>query len=585
MDKKYHLCWGTLTVADNYFMINEDSSNGKYLFDLLPDCYMTEGGGKFGLYDKDGIVFPNVFDQVERVGQAWFCRLGDRYCFLKFYGGISTLSSALDPDGDIFVENGKVGWKSSERVYIPALFEEVGSLGRNEIFWGLTDGKYKYLNNHAEEVLTNVRPVEPESTEPRLLQYLDLYEAKAIFTKTYDDEQKNGEWIRTTIKYNNAERMKEAPFCFRGSKKNSITSFEFVGQPDANDSNVVKLLDNWIRIDRHSKSEIRKLLLDPADDLPISDWSLRDFDSNLATEFAAFIVHGQGEHPLKECVDQLCEMPTFVNTWYFLIKIWLAPDEKLGAEELRWLRYDIEDTPSNAYNEVVYCVGHDEKLRSGEVRMLVVTHFMEEYFNTPDYLDWGRDRFSLPVKDIRYKMDELDLSISSAIPSEYQEDVWQRSFTDCITGIIYNSSLRWEDSVEVLNYFKKIGCPYRSIVMDAMKKIRCNLEFHNDLTESDVRENDFLYFVIVWGLENGADVNWLSNNKKTSIDMLDDILEKGEDLSEAKLQTINKLKPLLIEHGGLSKAELRKQESTNTDYFVELRRMNKDDGGRSIPRV
>ena len=595
-NKNYNLCWGTLKVKPNDFEIEEDYEDCVHnLFELLPNCAVKEENGKYGLYDQEGIIMPCIFDQVEKIKESWFCRRDNTYCWLKYAGGRSILFDMFEPKGDIFVENGKVGWRSLERIYVPAKYEQVGAFCKNEVFWCLKDGECIYLDSNEKEVLTYVRPVDAEDEGLTLYDYLETLQSNNFVVNTSYEKLSDGTEYNAIIKYHTRDRQKIQPFDFRGKNKNSLTTLEFVGHPVESDSNVVQLLGNWIRVDRQNKKDICQLLVDPTDELALTNKDIASFTSNLATEQAAFIAHGHGEHPLQECVDQLSEMPTFCNTWYFRIKIWLASGEQLPIEELRWLRHEMDTLPSNCFGNTLYAVGHDASLEPGEVRMMAVTYFEEEYFNTPKYIDEWSDFIGLRTLDeTKAAMKKFRHDIKENLPEKFQEEVWSNWTSGIIDGmeassnrdwrapenLHYKEYRPWEETVKVLNYFKEQGYSYKSVIAHCIKAVVSILN-RDEINSKDERNCDFYYKLAMWGIDNGADINIPTgtlSKKGTVLDILNDSMtirwEWEKEKTAKHHEIFDKFHDLLISHGAMTKEELNNIQNQNTDYETELKLLN-----------
>lgn len=585
MEKITHkMKWGELIITPERILIKEDDEKRCDLFTSLPKCHITEEDGKFGLADKNSIVLPCVFDQGEQVNDSWYFRKGSCYCWLKFRGGVSTLGDVHDPAGDFFVENGKVGWKSSEKTFVPAEYDEVSTWGSNELFCCKKDGRWLYFNEEGKEVLTFVRPVDAEAPRPHLYDYLETMESKAVFISTNLDSLSDGTNVTRVIKYRNGERWNDMPFSFRDDKQNSVTTFEYRGDPDADDNNVIKIGGNWVRVDRYSRRDICQMMANPADDIPMNDWDLRNFNSGLVCELAGFWAHGQGSHPLQECDSQLQKMPTFNTTWQFLIKIWLSPGEKLSTEELRWFNDRVRNHPSN--NGSAIAVGHDEALAQGEVRMLVVTYWQKEYFNTPQFIDdWKNACDRLPLKDVKKALVQLHEGIQEKIPARFREEVW----LDQLIGTIHvdhRAEKSWEEIEKTFDFFKQLGCPCHFLVAHSVcRHIDPTLRWSDKLSKEEAKELEYYYKCVEWGLRNGSLVNCLYEGD-TPLDCIDNLFNDTDEnkmkVTKKKLQFYSKLRALLVENGALHKDELS-QDDADTDYQTELRRLNTDTSRPPLP--
>ena len=474
-----------------------------------------ESDALYGIKDEDGVVtFP-----------AKYCFIGkciDHILFLEPSGNYVKMSAGCTESGFIpederpFVVNGKVGIKKDGRVFIPAEYDYIKSKFGDTVFYAVKDGREMYINDEGKEVLTRVCRFEGEDNQ-------------------------------------------NSPFWLCSNEFDYITTMNYVGTPIDDNPNVVKIYNNWIELERYSKEEIMKMLIDPSDDLSLSEKNLELLCNDFSYEFSFYFANAKGKKPLSSCMEQFKNMHAFSNSWYFVIKLWQAPGEQVTAKELRNFVHELHK--NRVIGSPIFAVGHDKHLRPGEVKMLMVTHYHERCWPSQFEYDWAEKLRTLSIASLMREVPALRKEVDEHILEEYQEEVFKDQLLDCIKGMKYYYDVSWEDAHTALDYFLSIGSPIRHALLNYVslaQKARGKAEI------------EFYLNAAIWALKKGDDVN--ACRKGVSVlDMVVDIQEKNLDDATAALSST--LCVLLKDHGAKSFKEINQEYKNNSDYFKQLEYM------------
>jgi len=523
----YEWGWMTVTHDGKYYEFHDD--NHSLFFNLLWDGSVFEANNRYGVIDKDGNeVLPPVFDQIEKLGESVFGRLGNSYWEFKEFGS-STLRGKYGNSG-FFVENGKKGWRNDSVVVIPAEYDDIKHASNSNFYMVLQNRQWFYINEKGDRVLTNVREIEG---------------------------------AENTI-----------PFPFHTGENDVLVLQEYVGHEDENDNNVVLLHDVWQRLDRISGKEICKVFINPNDELPLTDKDLELFNNNFSYEYAAYQVKSQEPMGIIDCLKKLQAMGLHSNTWHYIVKVWKCPEENPEAEELRFLRYQIEE--NGQIGKLHFCLAHDRSLHSGETKMFVVTHYNERCWPASWEFDWWDNRNELSLDNIKKELTKLRRIINKSVLPPFKQEVWEDQLHGCIYSMEYSKKRTWNETLKVLDYFKSRGAQIVNGIRSEAEKIDFTLRSKNLFSRAKC---SFHLRKLKWLLDNGADVNahygnyagldYLAGNYKHFGD--DNFCERDKVYID---DMRSKITDLLIEHGAKTLQQLREEESSNEDYKVELMRMS-----------
>lgn len=526
----YNYNWGWMTVNTQMdFGVNNIHIEDYNLFKIeLRGAKKIKKNGKYGLANIEGNeIFPCVFDQIERMAASMFCLRGNQFIDYKFYGGTSCMNADM-PKG-AFVEAdgndiGRWGWKHANgEIFIPAQYDSIHQWSDN-LYILERNNNYTYVNAQGEEVLTS-------------------------------------------RKYNTGNNP---PFISRTNKNDIITLFEPLGAEDKEDKNVVWITNSWVRCTQLSHDEIMKFMVDETDEQPLTLKDMSLFNNDFSYEFSAYMAHSSQPNGIEDCIDKLNKFGTFCSTWYYIIKVWLAPGEEPSAQSLRNLRRFVIDSESQL-GSLKFALGHDASLAKGETKMMIITHYNERCWPADFEFDWRDKQDELPLNKMKPYLKNLRKTIESQVYKQHIEEVWQDQLDWTITNITYNPMRSWEETKEVLEYLKHFDKYFDSSIYYTLKYIRSTYK---------AEQMKFLLNKLQWLLENGANPNYLRESSALDIintkPQLNDIwMDETLFLNHEELfnEFYKKCKNLLLEYGAKTLEEIRREEDLNNDYKIELERM------------
>lgn len=525
-EQLYNYEWGWMTIRknnnNNYYNIRAEDFS--LFVNLLFHGYIIEEKGRYGMIDIDGKeILPCAFDQIEKLKNSVFGRLGDSYWEI-FESGRSTIRADYSDTG-FFVQNGKKGWQANGKTILPAKYDDIYHMDGSNFYQVLQNGKWFYVNKDGEPVLTYVREIKG---------------------------------VDSTV-----------PFPFYTHEKDVIVLQEYVGHEISDDKNVVLLDGVWQRIDRHSGDELNEMFVNPNDEKVLTDEDMRLFNNDFSYEYAAYTVTSNDPSGAIDCLKKLQSMDLHSNTWHYIVKVWKPIGENPSAEELRFLRYQIEE--NGQLGKLHFALAHDGKLKKGETRMLVVTHYHERCWPPTWELDWVEERNELSLPAIKDRLKEIHRIIDEDVKEKYKDEVWKDQFWGGIYLIEYNWKRSWKETKEVLEYFKNHDSP----ILQGIRREAENASFtFTSSFNNSKRKCEFHYRKLKWLLENGADINAHFENK-TALDILMNSKPFNEEDHTEYIESMKqKCIMFLKKHGAKTLQQIREEESKNQDYKVELDRMS-----------
>lgn len=477
-----------------------------------------ESDGLYGIKDEDGTVtYPAKYSFIGKcIDHVLFLEPSGNY--VKMSAGC-TESGFMPEEERPFVLNGKAGIKKDGKVIIPAEYDYIKSKFGETVFYAVKNGREMYINDEGKEVLTRVRRFEGEDAQ-------------------------------------------SSPFWLCSNEFDYITAMNYVGTPIDDNPNVVKIYNNWIELERYSKEEIMKMLIDPSDDLSLSEKNLELLCNDFSYEYSFYFANAKGKKPLSSCMEQFKNMHAFSNSWYFVIKLWQAPGEQVTAKELRNFVHELHK--NRVIGSPIFAVGHDEHLKPGEVKMLMVTHYHERCWPAQFEYDWAEKLRTLSIASLMREAPALRKEVDEYVLDEYKEEVFQDQLLDCIKGMKYYYDVSWEDVRKALDYFLSIGSPIKRALINYA---------YNAQRASGKAETEFYLHAAIWAVENGDDVNACRNGASV-LDIVANIMEKC--LNDTTITLSSTLYELLIARGAKSFKEIDQEYRNNTDYFKQLEYMKID---------
>lgn len=342
---------------------------------------------------------------------------------------------------------------------------------------------------------------------------------------------------------------------------------------------MVKINKVWVELERYSRDEIMQMLMDPTDDLALVEKELQllcNWESRL---FRFYITKSKGEQPLLQCREQLEKMKAYDQTCHLIYKIWLPEGECLPVQDLRNFAHSSPMGDRYSPNPR-FAVGHDSKLKPGEVRLLMIN--FQNYFldRCPeDYeLEWAEKCETEPITMLmedfpRYKkiLDDANSEWTARLCKEHTSK-WYVEYCKqvyyeyldcliryCIEDLQYYEGLTWQNARKALAYFLEFG----SSVSHALFNFLEQAEAHIRSEKHSSKAVAFFLRAALWALKKGAFVNWYANNRY-SMDYLLEI-KKNTD-NKTILSLIQKLENIMRNEGAIT---IQERES-NTNYFKEL---------------
>lgn len=307
-------------------------------YSLFEKGILFEENGLWGLKNEDGSILrqPNFLFIGKCSDKILFIKPNWDYEVYCSESGVEGWGGTLEEYERPFFVNGKAGFKKDGHIVIPAIYDYL------EVILGYKD------------------------TPGRIL--LAVKDNKTM----YFDE--NGKEVLKRVRHFEGDEKKGIPFDLCTDSFDIITMEKYIGHPQADNTNVVNLCGQWVELERYCKEEIMQMLIDPADDLALTEENLQYLCSPDSYDYDFYMANVQGEQALKKCMEQFEKMCVFWNPWYYVVKIWLAPGERLQVKELREFVNELKNVKSGFYGQPIIAVGHNEQLKSGEVRMLMITY-------------------------------------------------------------------------------------------------------------------------------------------------------------------------------------------------------------------
>jgi hypothetical protein len=510
-ERKIKTTWGRVKVSysrdgKHTQMLSYEISSRKTLISESETAIRFVENNMTGWKNQQGgIIFPALYEEIERGYNFVYLRTKERIAFIKFNGGIS---DRIIFENDIFMENGKMGWKQKGEVVIPAKFDELYKWGNGyDVFctYDYTTQKYTYYNSKMEIVLADV-PVFPE-----------------------DDEQKE-----PYMQYANGK---------------TFSIFECVESCDDDNSNVVCCKGNKVRVGRTSKSLVQKALIEENDVVPFSECDFIRFNSNYTYEITAFQAKKSGGNALQECLSAINEIGGMGGSWYYLMKVWTNSNTVITNDDLTAVYLDF--SKKITFN---FAYGRDEALKDGEVKVFIIRHFHDRWPCDFEF-EYGRvcsestleEILSFLKKTYNEEFAEELISTDKELVQNARE-VWNNLVLGTIYKVGKGSRSRTE-TLRVLEYFKGLGCPFDSIVIDKIEEICYSFAPLAGKTNS--------YVVAKWALQNGANPNGLFWGK-SALDYVEEAL--GGDCKKGERDLLQKCKRLLLRYGAKSAADVKKEQ-------------------------
>ena len=483
---------------------------------------LFEENGLWGLKDEDGnvIVPPKNLFIGKCIDNVIFIKPDWHYMKLWPYGTEKSLLSEVERP---YIVNGKAGFMKDGKMMIPPEYEYLSIVfggDDGKVFLAAKEGRTFYLDESGKEVLTHV--------------------------KRFPNEE-----------------LKHSPFWLVTDKFDYFTTMSYVGSPQESNPNVVKLDGAWVELERYSKDEILQMLINPNDDLALMEENLQLLCSPFSYEYSIYFANARGKNSIQKCREQLQKMNVFCNSWYYIVKIWLAPGEQLQAKELRDFSRFLGSTKNRALDIPLFAVGHCDSLCPGEVRMLMITHYHERCWPPSYEFEWSDKCKDYPICKLKDELSWLRSEIDKNVRKEYREEVFNDLVYGCVSELKYYKEQSWEQAFEALEYFWEVGSSVRYSLL-------CFLAKAKKYRAKKVRDDHATHFFLkaaMWALEKGEKVNRILH-RRTALDYVNAVMET--DLEGDVFLLSRRLRARLMQKGAKTYRQLRDEQEANTNYFKEL---------------
>lgn len=503
-------------------------SKEKSAFENAQRGILFEENGLWGMKNEDGsILYPPEYlfigkcvDNILFIKHDWH--------YVKLWQGCKE-NGFLSEEERPYIVNGKAGFMIDGKIVIPAEYDYLTiSMGseNGRVFFAVKDGRSMYLDEIGKEVLTRVRHFP-------------------------DEAQTN------------------SPFWLVTNDFEYFTTMSYVGEPRDNNPNVVKIDGAWVELERYNKDEILQMLINPADDLALTEENLKLMCNKFSYEYSVYFANVKGKNPLAKCRKQLQKMNVFCNSWYYVVKIWLANGEQLDAKELRKFFRFLSNTEEGTLGTPLFAIGHCDSLQPGEVRMLMITHYHERCFPPFFEYEWSNKRKNYPVCQLKEELPWLRKEIDEKVQEEYREEVFQDQLLYCISDLKYYKEQSWEQAKEAIEIFFELGSPITHSLINFLE----NAKWYRFGKNKNDQATIFFLKAALWALENGGDVNEIQN-RNSPLDIIDAIMKT--DLGDEEHSLAKKLREQLLQKGAKTYREQKDEWDANTDYFKELEYLHID---------
>jgi len=498
------------------------TSKEKSAFENAQSGTLFEENGLWGMKNEDGSILysPEYLFIGKCVDNILFIKHDWHY--VKLWQGCKE-SGCLFEEERPYIVNGKAGFIMDGKIVIPAEYDYLTiSMGseNGRVFFAVKDGRNMYLDETGKEVLTRVRHFP-------------------------DEAQTN------------------SPFWLVTNDFEYFTTMSYVGEPRDDNPNVVKIDGAWVELERYNKDEILQMLVNPADDLALTEENLKLMCNKFSYEYSVYFANVKGNNPFAKCKEQLKKMNVFCNSWYYVVKIWLADGEQLNAKELREFYRFLSKTKEGTLGTPLFAIGHCDSLQPGEVRMLMITHYHERCFPPQFEFEWSEKRRNYTICQLKEELPWLRKEIDEKVQEEYREEVFQDQLLYCISGLKYYKEQSWEQAKEAIEIFFELGSP----VTHSLIKFLENAKRYRSKKNRNDQATIFYLKAALWALENGGSVNEI-HKRNSPLDIIDAIVKT--DLGDEEFSLAQKLREQLLQKGAKTYREQKDERETNTDYFKEL---------------
>ena len=477
---------------------------GRALYDAARGGCIFVENGLAGVKDADGnVIIRPSYGQIcwegETLAMKHYDQSGYSFRYLHPSGGESS-SIGRENEFGIFTRDGMVGLDDG-RIRIPPEYDEVFPWGKKSDVYYLRKGdKGMYINHSGERILTEF----------------------ARFTGIDDIE----------------------PY-YVYEKQNSpvVIVMELAG--DRRDGQTCLVEGEWVRLERHLKTEMRSILSQPADIKSIPEDSIEDFYSPFTYIYSAYLAHSKARRPIADCIEQLRRMGCFESTWFYHLVVSVGEGTDLASIDLDEIDLFFGGLRKNTRTRA-YAVGvrMTQDLKKDEVQVFCLLSFTDRWPSKEEYAFWGvSECFDMVAAENTHAawLESIDaLKAPENVKDAMRKDAnhWPSVSVEVPDGI---------DEVSIVafcDFLKSRGSDYRAVVYDGCDHFR----FNDELTDSQV---DGVETVIRWAVRNGADPSFVRDGE-SGLDVIEGFIKCDVKKSERYTKQLHRIRDLVLSLGGKS---------------------------------
>ena len=514
-NKTYKTPLGTFTVKENgtCFIVCDFS---KRPYPELYNADVFEENGLYGMRKENTVLCPPVFDEIikSKNKHAIFLIKGDQMA--EFYeNGRSCMNADYDPNNHFFEENNKVGWFRNGKVVIPPIYDNIEFWDYFNIYEVTENDKVRYFTQDGKEVLTFRRDVGAE----------------------YNDER----------------------FTIESNEKDVLTVLECPLAKDLPEANVLTMKDGIkIGLDRFRFETIKNELVNPNDDLPLTESKLSGLSNEFSYEFTTYKFTAKGDDPIAEIIGKFDRFEVACNSWFYVIRLTTAPGYDIPADKLLAFTEFIHNQEEDVLGEEI-AVGHDSNLEPSEVSALIITYYNECCFPPSEHFEWLHACKTGNLDEVKEAERSLIEYVRNNVVDECQDDFLKDNYESAIWNIAvdFKHSRNWEETEKVLDFLAVKTDSFQDQVWSIVKKIT---------SKDRYIDKSFLLKYLDWMLRRGAMVNGVKAGQ-TPLDFINEKIKTGGHGAD----DVYKIRDILTQHGALTYRGLRnKFLKDHTEYEFAL---------------
>ena len=316
--------------------------------------------------------------------------------------------------------------------------------------------------------------------------------------------------------------------------------------------------------------EIMDIMSEGCTDLVIDEKALELFNNDFSYEFSGYLAFSDKENPLMDCMKQFKELGAHDNSWHYIIKIMTAKGEVIDPVELMQFRHYLENNPDMRPLSYTIGVGESESLETGEVNIVMLTHYHERCWPATYEMNWIEYCNTESLDDLKEIEKDLKKEIFSSVKKEYKEDVLADQYKTPFWNVRY-SGRSWKETEKVLNYLSDKFPGFKTFTHSFIGYLESSF-FEDKFTP--LEQMRFSANVLKWAAKKGCEFN-LIREGQTVLDMLYECTKK-DNYGQERTMVINELIPYLIKMGAKTLEQLRAEDEKDApDYNREIGKIHR----------